>query len=71
MSQKLKTFFKSEEAGARIISYEFLDRHPSRLFVFIGCECILWHVQEFVVVGIFGVALHFVKNWRVIFRVDK
>ncbi|TAG27055.1 MAG: hypothetical protein EAZ37_06945 [Burkholderiales bacterium] len=71
MSQKLKTFFKSEEAGARITAYAFLIGLPSGILAFIGYEWIDWLVHSCVIAGIFGVVLHFIKNWRVIFRVDK
>jgi hypothetical protein len=71
MSQKLKDFFKSDEAGARITAYAFLIAMPSGILAFIGYEWLDWLVRGCVIVGIFGMVLHFVKNWRVIFRIDR
>lgn len=71
MSQRLKEFFKSEEAGARIAAYSFLIGLPSGVLAFIGYEWIDWLVQGCVIAGVFGVVLHFIKNWRIIFRIEK
>jgi hypothetical protein len=71
MSQILKAFLKSEEAGARIAAYAFLIGLPSGVLAFFGYEWLDWFVRVCVIAGIFGVVLHFIKNWRTIFRVDK
>ena len=71
MSQKLKNFLRGEEAGIRITAYAFLIGLPSGILAFIGYQWIDWLVRGCVIVGIFGVILHFVKNWRVIFHIDK
>ena len=71
MSQKLKNFLRGEEAGIRITAYAFLIGLSSGILAFIGYQWIDWLVRGCVIVGIFGVILHFVKNWRVIFHIDK
>jgi hypothetical protein len=70
MSQKLKAFVKSEEAGARITAYAFLIGLPSGILAFIGYEWMDWLVHACVITGVLGVVLHFIKNWRTIFRID-
>ena len=71
MSQKLKNFFKSEEAGARLTAYAFLVGLPSGILALLGYQWTDWLVRGCVIVGIFGVILHFIKNWRVIFHIDE
>ena len=71
MSKKLKKLLQGEETGMRIAAYAFLIGLPSGILAFIGYEWIDWLVRGCVVVGIFGVILHFVKNWRVIFHAEK
>jgi hypothetical protein len=71
MQEKLKKFLSDQESGAKIAGYAVLVGMFSGLLSFAGLDWFDWLVYASWSVAVFGVALHFVKNWREIFHIGR
>jgi membrane protein implicated in regulation of membrane protease activity len=72
MRKKLKAFLWADDTrGMKIAAAGFFIAIPGGVMVFAGYSIGGWIVDLGIFLGFVGVALHFIKNWRQIFRGDQ
>jgi len=68
MRTKLIAFWTDETMGLKIAAAGFFVAIVGGILVFSGKAFGGWIVDLGILLGLVGVALHFIKNWRTIFR---
>jgi hypothetical protein len=71
MRTKLMTLWADETMGLKLAAAGFVIAFAGGILVFSGQAFGGWIVDLGILLGLAGVALHFFKNWRTIFRRDR
>ncbi len=73
MRQVIAALFSAkEEAGARLGAYGFFIAIVGGILAFTGSHAVgYWIVLIGALIAIGGIAMHFIVNWRMIFRIDQ
>lgn len=71
MRTRLKHLFSDNATGLKIAAAGFFVAIVGAALQFAGLELGGWVVNLGILLGMVGVAMHFVVNWRKIFRIDQ
>lgn len=68
MRTKLMTLWADETMGSKAAAVGFFIAIAGGILLFSGQAFGGWIVDLGILLGLLGVVLHFIKNWRTIFR---